>query len=257
MKLMEYRADAFVKQLPLADSAWAVTLILVGYLAFVLKLGRIYMQSRAPYNVKHLMLVYNLFQIVFNASLCLYGGYYFFRFYNLSCMETLPFDNPHKQIERWGTYAYYLNKILDLLDTVFFVLRKSYKQITLLHVYHHIMMVYTVFWVQRFYGFGGQYALMGILNTCVHSVMYTYYFFSAKYPQLKQSIWWKKYITTIQIAQFLILFVQSIYMLLFNRSCTFPLFMQYMQLFQASVMLIMFTKFYIQAYVKPIKKKQQ
>lgn len=35
-------------------------------------------------------------------------------------------------------YAYFLLKILDLFDTIFFVLRKRARQISFLHVYHHI-----------------------------------------------------------------------------------------------------------------------
>lgn len=35
-------------------------------------------------------------------------------------------------------YCYYLLKILDLFDTIFFVLRKKAQQISFLHVYHHV-----------------------------------------------------------------------------------------------------------------------
>lgn len=36
------------------------------------------------------------------------------------------------------SYCYFLVKILDLLDTIFFVLRKRTRQISFLHVYHHV-----------------------------------------------------------------------------------------------------------------------
>lgn len=39
------------------------------------------------------------------------------------------------------TYMYFLLKLIDLLDTVFFVLRKKTNQITFLHKYHHAGMV--------------------------------------------------------------------------------------------------------------------
>lgn len=170
-------------------------------------------------------------------------------------MNTLPLDIPLKFTERWLTYAFFINKILDLMDTVFFVLRKSYKQITFLHIYHHIIMVITTYWVMRFYGFGGQYILMGFLNTFVHSVMYMYYFLTALMPEMKSSLWWKKYLTIIQLVQFIILLFQSIYILIFNPKCEFPLLMQYMQIFQATAMILMFSKFYIKTYLKPEPKK--
>lgn len=36
------------------------------------------------------------------------------------------------------SYCYLLLKILDLMDTIFFVLRKRTRQISFLHVYHHV-----------------------------------------------------------------------------------------------------------------------
>ena len=36
-----------------------------------------------------------------------------------------------------GAWWYFISKVVDLLDTVFFVLRKKQNQVTFLHVYHH------------------------------------------------------------------------------------------------------------------------
>lgn len=57
---------------PLMNSGWTVTVILVVYLAFVLKLGKIFMQNRNPYNIKNVMLVYNVLQVIYNVILFLY-----------------------------------------------------------------------------------------------------------------------------------------------------------------------------------------
>lgn len=38
-------------------------------------------------------------------------------------------------------HIYFLVKVLDLMDTVFFVLRKKQNQVSFLHVYHHTGMV--------------------------------------------------------------------------------------------------------------------
>lgn len=38
-------------------------------------------------------------------------------------------------------YSYFLLKIYDLIETIFFVLRKKQRQVSFLHVYHHVMIL--------------------------------------------------------------------------------------------------------------------
>lgn len=40
---------------------------------------------------------------------------------------------------------------------------------------------------------------MGALNSFVHVVMYSYYLLTALNPKYKENVWWKKYITQLQI----------------------------------------------------------
>ncbi|KAM8714177.1 hypothetical protein ACLKA7_014334 [Drosophila subpalustris] len=186
--------DPYRNSYPICGSAWSITAITTGYLLFVLKLGKIFMRNRKPYNLKNVLIAYNIFQVIYNSILFGFGVYFMIinPAYDRRCINFLPLDHPLKYVERWLTYGYYVNKIIDLLDTVFYVLRKSYKQITVLHVYHHVMMIVGPYLTIRFYGFGGQYVTMGFFNTFVHAVMYSYYCISAMYPDLKGNLWWKK-----------------------------------------------------------------
>lgn len=41
--------------------------------------------------------------------------------------------------EAYVGYSYFILKLIDYLDTVFFILRKKWAQVSFLHVYHHVM----------------------------------------------------------------------------------------------------------------------
>lgn len=50
---------------------------------------------------------------------------------------------------------YYVSKGIEYLDTVFFILRKKFNQISFLHVYHHFTM-FTLWWIGIKWVAGGQ-----------------------------------------------------------------------------------------------------
>jgi hypothetical protein len=48
---------------------------------------------------------------------------------------------------------------------------------------------------------GGHGTLLGVINSVVHIVMYSYYLLAALGPQWQKYLWWKKYITTMQLVR--------------------------------------------------------
>lgn len=58
---------------------------------------------------------------------------------------------------------YFLAKISELLDTVFFVLRKKDRQITFLHLYHHTVMPMISWGATKYYP-GGHGTFIGNFN---------------------------------------------------------------------------------------------
>ncbi|GFV73045.1 elongation of very long chain fatty acids protein 4 [Trichonephila clavipes] len=95
----------------------------------------------------------------------------------------------------------YLIKFVDLLDTVFFVLRKKQNQVSFLHVFHHAGMCLIYFWgLNNLYHAPGFYMAIGFgVNTMVHVIMYSYYCLAAFGPHMQKYLWWKRHLTRLQI----------------------------------------------------------
>nr|CAD7264128.1 unnamed protein product [Timema shepardi] len=47
----------------------------------------------------------------------------------------------------------------------------------------------------------GHCTLTALLNTFIHSLMYFYYFVAALGPSFKKYLWWKKYLTVMQMVE--------------------------------------------------------
>ena len=84
------------------------------------------------------------------------------------------------------------------VQQVFFVLRKKNNQVSFLHVYHHTITAFFSWCYLKLLP-GEQGIVIGILNSIVHIVMYTYYLIAALGPEYRKYIWWKKYMTWIQL----------------------------------------------------------
>lgn len=91
---------------------------------------------------------------------------------SFGCAKMTPEGHRHYyESARFGLWIYTMNKILDLLDTVFFVLRKKQSHVTVLHVYHHVGTL-LLSWILLKYFVSQEGALVGVLNTFIHAVMW-------------------------------------------------------------------------------------
>ncbi|TGZ51829.1 Elongation of very long chain fatty acids protein [Temnothorax longispinosus] len=148
-----------------------------------------------------------------------------------------------------GAWWYFFSKIIELLDTVFFVLRKKQNQITFLHVYHHtITAVFS--WCYLKFLPGEQGVIIGFLNSLVHVIMYSYYFIAALGPKYKKYLWWKKYMTWIQLVQFALMLVYLVLTLILD--CRTPKALTYFFTIVVIIFMYLFSDFYRQAYKKKI-----
>ncbi|CAH4008642.1 unnamed protein product [Pieris brassicae] len=243
-------SDPRTIQWPLIGKPYLGLGLLALYLLFVMKWGPNWMEKRKAFNLERILIAYNALQVI----LCLYvfvTGVKIWSTYKLIC-EPTDFSNSESGLKAAKiVYCYFLLKVFDLLDTVFFVLRKKFNQVSFLHVYHHTGMVILT-WAATTYFPGGHGTMVGLLNSFVHAVMYSYYLLTVAYPNLKGSLWWKKYITQLQILQFLIMVVHMS-CIVFIPDCGYPRWTSAVFLPQNLFMLILFVDFYIKTYIRKPK----
>ena len=74
-------------------------------------------------------------------------------------------------------------------------------------------------------------------------------------PEYKRYIWWKKYLTSMQMVQFVMIFVHGLAPLLVQK-CEFPIVYSYLLMGEALLFLGLFSQFYVKSYNtnKPVKK---
>ncbi|KAF7988104.1 hypothetical protein HCN44_007598 [Aphidius gifuensis] len=248
--LNEDAADPRTKDWLFIATPWPIFGIIVTYLYFVFTIGPRLMAKRPPFKLERVMQIYNVVQIVLS-------GYLFYRALTLAWWNNYSYvcepvdysDDPIAiQIAR-TVWMYFIVKIIDLLDTIFFVLRKKDNQISFLHVYHHAGMIFAT-WCGVKYLPGGHVTFIGLLNSLVHVVMYSHYLatsFKINRP------WWKKYITQMQLLQFFLILIHAS-LLLFVEDCGFPVWTLAILLPQNLFMVVLFGEFYYNTYVKKSKK---
>jgi elongation of very long chain fatty acids protein 5 len=117
-------------------------------------------------------------------------------------------------------------------------------------VFHHSQVPLVIYLVASFSmtPFSG---FLIILNALVHIVMYSYYYL-ATFPTMVPYLWWKKYITKIQIGQFVVALIYfcSGYVLLPKFCDDPPMVAVVTNLVSALIFLVLFLSFYSSAYKK-------
>jgi len=223
------------------------------YWLFIRKIGPKIMEHFRPFELRKPLLVYNLLQVAANLILITKGIYIMQTnplYSDWNCMRYDRTSTDMRDVD--SAYYYCLLKVFDFTDTIFMVFRKRYKQISFLHVYHHIVMAVLCTLALPAIGCG-HFSMIGFANCIVHVIMYTYYFLSALSEKVKKSLWWKKHLTQLQIFQFVYIFYHLM-KAFFNKNCDQDKVFLLAAAFQAIVMTVLFAKFYINAYI--IKKKK-
>ncbi|XP_059151710.1 elongation of very long chain fatty acids protein 4-like [Physella acuta] len=244
--------DPRVSEWFLMNNLASVLTIILLYLLMV-KHGPAFMEKRPPFQLSQLLVVYNFALVILSA-------YIFFemfavgviRGYNLFC-QPVNYENTAIGLrEASVSWWYFISKIVELLDTAFFILRKKNGQVTFLHVYHHSTMT-VLCWYAAKYVPGGEKFYNGGFNSLIHVFMYTYYGLAAMGPQVQKYLWWKRYLTEFQLVQFLGVNARSIFSF-FSGPCEYPTWINVVALLYSSSLLLLFLNFYLKTYKSKASK---
>ncbi|CAO1436709.1 unnamed protein product [Diamesa serratosioi] len=247
----EKLGDVRAKNLPLMDTPLPTFALVIAYLSWVLVIGPYFMSDRKPYKLKDTLIYYNAFQVALSAYMCyehLMSGWA--KGYSYTCQTVDYSDGPQSRRMLNLCYVYYLSKLTEFADTTFFVLRKKKSQITMLHLYHHSLTPLEAWILVKFIA-GGNATFPNILNNFVHVLMYFYYMLSAMGPQYQKYLWWKKWMTELQMAQFVLCMIHTVRALW--TGCLFPPFMTTLLLMNSIIFFALFMNFYIQSFYKKRK----
>ncbi|KAI7867292.1 fatty acid elongase [Spinellus fusiger] len=176
-----------------------LTEVITGALTYYLIIfgGRHLMQNLQPIKCKRLFQIHNVLLTATSAILLVLiveqviPKIYHHGFHYSVCSE----EALSNELETLY-YLNYLVKYWELLDTVFLVIKK--KKLEFLHYFHHSMTMALCY--TQLAGRTPVSYVPITLNLSVHVLMYYYYYRTASGAK----IWWKKYLTGMQITQFVI-----------------------------------------------------
>ena len=242
-------ADKRVENWPLMSSPCPTFAIIMLYLYICLR-GPQHMANRKAFtNLKPLILFYNFLTVLLNLYIAMElwitlktrsKDFYW------TC-ESVDYSNEWSAVRIANAlWWYYASKCFEMLDSVFFILRKKEEQLTFLHIYHHSTM-FGLWWIGVKFVAGGSAFPGAMLNSAVHVIMYAYYFIAALGPAYRRWLWWKKYLTIIQLAQFTAALVFASKAVI-EGNCDFPLWMQYTLICYMISFLILFSKYFTKEY---------
>ncbi|RWS00847.1 elongation of very long chain fatty acids protein-like isoform X2, partial [Dinothrombium tinctorium] len=162
---------------------WSSLGLLLTYYYFIKIFGPKLMKNRKPFDLRWLMIIYNFSMVILSAWMFTQGCQLLN--YGLDAWECQVIDytlttSQTMQLIQIG-WIFFISKLIELLDTIFFVLRKKSEQVTNLHVIHHTVVPIAV-WFGLKFAPGGYNTFFPFLNSFVHIIMYFYYGLAAFGP---------------------------------------------------------------------------
>jgi len=249
-EVWEAGADPRVAQFPIMKGGpWSVFGVIACYLLFVKKIGPAVMKERQPFDLRGLIFCYNIVMMFVNLYFFISASIYTnMGIKTWGCINVNPMDTGSTM--QWKLlliWLFFLSKFIDLLETVFFILRKKHSQVSFLHVFHHSIVPIDV-WVGLKYSPSESACFFPLINSFVHSVMYFYYGLSTLGPRVRPYLWWKKYLTQLQIVQLVLVAIHCVHLVLLPN-CNIPKAVFAIYLPQVMFLVYLFVSFFVSSYL--------
>lgn len=117
-----------------------ILLLIFGlYLWFILVAGPRWMEKREPYDVTTTVRIYNIFQVIVCTTFVVQTYKLGFTVKYIFQCERFEFLRDDARLEIiGGSWLFLCLRTFELVETVFFILRKKFNQASFLHIFHHI-----------------------------------------------------------------------------------------------------------------------
>ncbi|CAG9463177.1 unnamed protein product [Pedinophyceae sp. YPF-701] len=248
--------DPRVKDWPLIQG-WIPFGLTVAYIVGV-PLGMLLMKNREPFKIKHFAMLHNLVLFSLSVWMWLETSYAVWEMHaskgQILCLHV---EDPARDFSPMGQrlatvlYIHYLSKAYEFFDTVIMILKKNFRQVTFLHVYHHSLTFYPLWWITVRYAPGGEAWMVCALNSFIHVLMYSYYLLAG----LGYKPPYKQLVTRSQMFQFVLVVAQGTYT--YATGCARPRFVSVEMVAHGGILLLLFANFYVMTYLKRGAKKQK
>eukprot|EP00897_Mesotaenium_endlicherianum_P009536 jgi/Mesen1/8610/ME000050S08021 len=261
---IQLRLASPLEGLPVLATPTPVLISCSSYLCFVLlgllriKLFNLKPRDKESWLLKTIILVHNCFLFLLSLYMCV--GIVEQAIFNRYSLWGNPYRANETKMAKL-IYIFYVSKYFEFGDTIIMVVKRSVRQISVLHVYHHCSIA-LIWWAIAHHAPGGDAYFSAAVNSGIHVVMYGYYLLAAligRNDQLRRKyLWWGKYLTQMQMGQFVLNMVQAQYDLLVGTA--YPSWLLQLLFYYMISLLILFGNFYVRKYLatprRPSAKKE-
>ena len=238
------------------DSNWSIPILSSILYLFLVYFGKQWMKNREAFNLKRPLMLWNLATAVFSilgASVCVpsvVNSTIEKGFIYTTCISD-DYYGSESSVCFW-VFLFTVSKLIEFGDTFFIILRK--KPLIVLHWYHHISIVY-VMWFTFSKASTGTSLWASAVNYSIHSIMYSYYAATSagvKFPAVIPPL-----ITILQILQMFFGAAINIIAFIYRSTCSVDEAVVWVAIITLLSYVVLFGNYFVRRYVFKKKKKEE